>query len=347
LNNENNISLQALQNHEVAPPAFLLQSIKSKIADSDVEDLKKTFAPLYNHSTMPAAISFEQIMQKINATDQVNIFKKLNNLERVAPISFASIMARLRELGYFKNSTSAKVISFDFVKKLVAAAAVVLLCIAGYFMYNKTSNTADGASMANNNNATNNITPTQNNSTIDAPVIEDTTIQNTTAPTASTSTDIANVNGTKSVPKERNNLIPRKQKITYGGSLNKATTKRAAPTEQVFTVNGENFTILENDYLTTFASFTPDKLPLFLQAESPVETQITIDKYSYFNVTEGMGAMMKKMYATKSSGAPTRSAKKQKLKLESWKKADSAYFAPSSNLNPLDPRDLGNLILNK
>jgi hypothetical protein len=347
LNNENNISLQALQNHEVAPPAFLLQNIKSKIADVDVEDLKKTFAPLYNHSAIPAAISFKQIMQRIKATEQVNVFKKLNNFEKDSPISFASIMVRLRELGYFKNSSSAKIISFDFVKKLVAAAAIVLLCIAGYFMYNKTSNTTEGTSMANNTNTSNIVIPSPNNSTIDAPVIGDSTDQSITAPNVSNPQDIATINTTKTAKRFINTTTAKKEKIAYSKRSSTSKLKKATPVKEVFTLNGENFTILENDYLATFSNFTPDKLPLFLQAETPAETQITIDKYSYFNVTEGMGAMMKKMYATKSNGTPTRSARKQKLKLETWKKADSTYFAPNSNLNPLDPRDLGNLILNK
>jgi hypothetical protein len=343
LNNENNISLQALQNHEVAPPAFLLQNIKSKIADEEVEDLKKTFAPLYNHSAMPAAISFEQIMQKIKATEQVNIFKKLNSYEQDAPISFARIMERLRELGYFKTTNSAKVISFDFVKKLVAAAAVVLLCIAGYFMLNKTGNNINSSAIATTNTNTSDINTNTNKPGIDLPVIDSLYTPNSFL----NSSDIAKEYSNRAISKGRNNTNSKKEKLVFGKRINRKNQKAALPKEKTFSLNGENFTIIENDYLATFASFTPDKLPLFLQAETPTETQITIDKYSYFNVTEGMGAMMKKMYATKSSGAPTRSAKKQKLKLESWKKADSAYFAPSSNLNPLDPRDLGNLILNK
>jgi hypothetical protein len=346
LNNENNISLQALQNHEVAPPAFLLQNIKSKIADVDIVDLKNTFAPLYNHSAIPAGISFEQIMQKIKATEQINIFQKLNSYEKDAPISFARIMERLRELGYFKPTTSAKVVSFNFVKKLVAAAAVLLFLVAGYFMFNKTSSTAEGTGMTStNNNATNTNPITPNNSAIDLPVVND---------TIPTTPNIINENFAQNNPinptpnsNKTNSKENKKEKIAYSKVKNNNYPKNIAPKQQSFTLNGENFTILENDYLATFASFTSDKLPLFLQAETPVETQITVDKYSYFNVTEGMGAMMKKMYATKSSGAPTRSAKKQKLKLENWKKADSTYFIPNSNLNPLDPRDLGNLILNK
>jgi hypothetical protein len=317
------------------------------MADSDVDDLKNTFAPLYNHSATPTAVSFEQIMQKIRATEEINVFKKLNTYQQESPISFAKIMERLRELGYFKNTTSANVISFDFIKKIAAAAAVLLFLIAGYFMYNKTSNTAEGSSMtgtnSNPNNSNNNTT---NNSAIDLPVATDSVLQ-------SNSTAQNNISSQNNIPKflrnsnSKNSNVSKKEKITFGKSLKNSSKKNIVPKQDSITINGENFTILENDYLLTFASFTPDKLPIFLQAENPAETQITVDKYSYFNVTDVMGAMMKKMYATKSGGAPTRSAKKQKQKLESWKKADSAYFLPGSNLNPIDPRDLGNLILNK
>ena len=81
MNNENNISLKSLQNHEVAPPAFLFSTIKEKIDEAEVNDLKTVFAPLYNHSAMPAVVSFEQIMQKIIATEPTNVLKQLRNHE--------------------------------------------------------------------------------------------------------------------------------------------------------------------------------------------------------------------------------------------------------------------------
>ena len=112
-------------------------------------------------------------------------------------------------------------------------------------------------------------------------------------------------------------------------------------------INGSSFSIVDNDYLATFTSFDPNNLPLFLQAEKPVATSITVDQYSSINISEGMGAIMKKMYKTKKSGKPTRRARKTKEKLEKWKKLDADYFNQNSNLNPLDPIDLGNFILNK
>ena len=334
-----------MQSLEVAPPAFLLQNIKSKMADNDIEDLRNTFAPLFNYASVPTAISFEQIMQKIKETDSINVFKKLHDLQEEPSISFNKIMARLRELGYFKNTNSAKIISFDLFKKIAAAAAVILFLIGGYFMLNKTGDKVDAASMATTNTNAQNTTTNPNNSTIDLPVAGDTVLPNNTIATNE------NVQLVKEKV-ERNSFLPQNIKVKNSNQSKNnfainTTRKIIAPKQKTISINGENITVLDNDYLLTFASFMPDKLPLFLQAETPVETQITIDKYSYFNITDGMGAMMKKMYATKSTGAPTRSAKKQKIKLENWKKADSAYFMQNSNLNPLDPRDLGNLILNK
>ena len=333
-----------MQHHEVAPPAFLLQTIKSKIADGEIDDLKKAFSPLYNHSSLPPAVSFEQIMQKINSTEPINVFKRLSNFEKPAPISFATIMERLRALGYFNSKPSAKVVSFDLVKKIMAAAAVVLLLIGGYFMFNKISdnNTAEGVGLAGTNGSTV-PTSSNNNAAIDLP-INDTT-QNSAANNAQPAFALKNRLG------EQRNFTANNIKKSNNKRRNKNSVIDEAmpePKPEILTIGGESFTILENDYLATFASFTPNKLPLFLQAENPVETQITVDKYSYFNITDGMGAMMKKMYATKKDSiTPTRTARKQKAKLEKWKISDSIYFKQNSTINPLDPRDLGNLILNK
>ena len=328
----------------MAPPSFLLNNIKSKIDDAEINDLKLVFAPLYQHSALPAAISFEQIMQKIKATEPTNVFEQLRNHETESPISFARIMERLRALGYFNAKSPAKVVSFDLVKKIMAAAAVVLLLVGGYFMANKVSNNnnVDGVELATGNASTAPII-SNNNSTIDLPIAD--TTQNATAnnnqPTSPFRNRIGNQrNYTASNNKKSNNKRKNKRSVID------ETLAETKP--EILTINGESFTVLENDYLATFASFTPNKLPLFLQAENPVETQITVDKYSYFNITDGMGAMMKKMYATKKDSiTPTRTARKQKAKLEKWKISDSIYFKQNSTLNPLDPRDLGNLILNK
>ena len=330
----------------MVPPDFLLNTIKSKIADSEVNDLKKVFSPLYNHVTLPTAISFEQIMQKIKATEPINVFNRLSNFEKQPPISFDSIMKRLRALGYFTTKAPAKIISFNVIKKLTAAAAIVFLMIGGYFIFNKLNNGKNdyGAGIAAEKVSTQPIVTNNNNAKIDLPAVD--TLSNTVAISKQPLLALKN-----NVKEQRSYTINSNIKI-YKKANNKRTytnhsEKNVAPKQEMISINGEKFTVLENDYMSTFASFAPDKLPIFLQAENPVKTQIAIDKYSYFNVTEGMGAMMKKMYATKKNGLPTRSARKQKEKLEKWKAADSAYFNQNSIINPLDPRDLGNLILNK
>ena len=330
----------------MAPPAFLFSTIKEKIDEAEVNDLKTVFAPLYNHSAMPAVVSFEQIMQKIIATEPTNVLKQLRNHETKSPISFERIMERLRALGYFgANTAPAKVISFNNTfKRLAVAAAVLLFMVSSYFVYNKFNTTAkDGDNFA----ATNPVIQNNNSVSTIVPSSEDTAQQKNTAIPQNKVAEESKTNRGNYIRTDIRNYIP-KEKNNGNNNLVYGTRNSIAPKQKTILVNGEQIPIYENDYLLSFASFSPDKLPSFLQVEIPVETQITIDKYSYFNITDGMGAMMKKMYATKKDSiTPTRSARRQKVKLEKWKVADSAYFNQNSNVNPLDPRDLGNLILNK
>ena len=340
MNNENDISYKLLQNYEVAPPAFLLSTIKSKIEELEVQELRTVFSPLCNNSITPTAINFDLIMQKIGEGDQVNVFKKLSQLEVQPPISFEALMQQIKALGYAKSSTATRVISFNTFKKIFAVAAILMLLIGGYFMFSK--NDRNNNSIANNN-------------PISLPINEKPGNNNL----SNTDSGLINTNDLPLVENPENSTKKvnwKSSKNTYAKLYNKRNNRNkqaslaennAPPTPLKMMVGGVEITVYDDDYLLTFASFSPDKLPPFLQAENPVETQITVDKYSYFNVTEGMGAMMKKMYDTKKSGGPTRSARKQKEKLEKWKAVDSAYFNQNSLVNPLDPRDLGNLILNK
>ena len=331
----------------MAPPAFLLSNIKGKIDEADVIDLKNVFAPLYSHSAMPASISFEQIMLKIKATEPTNVLQQLKNHEVESPISFAKIMERLRALGYFgAANTPAKVISFNNTfKKLAAAAAILLFMVSSYFVYNKFND----SKIEEGNFASTTPPSTPSTNAVTVPIITpnvDTVLQKKDA--AITTRNELVVSKSKKENNYTYNKEIGKDNVRAIKYSNTYTTKTVTPKQKTILINGEKFPIYENDYLLTFASFSPNNLPSFLQVETPVETQITIDKYSYFNITDGMGAMMKKMYATKKDSiTPTRSARRQKTKLEKWKIADSAYFNQNSNLNPLDPRDLGNLILKK
>ncbi len=333
MSKKNNILLTDLKNHEVAPPAFLLQSIKSKIEEDENESLKQSLKPLSAHAVMPPpeAISFGAIMNRIKQTDELNTFKPLKDFEVKPPISFARLMEIIRSLVSKKETTtSAKVVSFGAFKKIAAAAAVLLLLVSGYFIFQKNSTSTSEPTIANNNPTT---TP------IVTPTI--TPLGDSTNPIQKN--NIATLDVIGNYKKTKNNVFGRGIKKDILNTQNIA--KKLSTTD--ISINGAVIPIIDNDYLTTFASFDANNLPLFLQADNPVATSITVDQYTSITISEGMGAMMKKMYKTKKSGKPKRRARKQKEKLEKWKKVDADYFNQNSSSNPLDPMDLGNFILNK
>lgn len=336
MENKNTILLNDLKSFAIAPPTFLFDNIKNKIEEENTS-FTKTLKSLFEHAVMPPtdAISFTNLMTRIKLSDELNTFKPLRNYEVKPPFSFAKLMEIIK--GLVTNSSaksSAKVIPFSAIyKRIAAAAAVLFMCFLGYLTYQKS---ASSAQQNENNNAAITVTPSKNTATETSPNADSIPKQNNHPQLAF----IGNNGFT-----QKNNFgggREGKQKMFFGAAPTLAAT---APAELL--INGSKFTIVDNDYLATFASFNESNLPAFLQVDNPVATQITIDDYASITITEGMGAMMKKMYKTKKSGKPTRRARKQREKLEKWKRADSAFFNPNVNLNPLDPIDLGNFILYK
>ncbi len=316
----------------MAPPSFLFQKIKDSVEEQQNEILKKSLQPLHAHAVMPPpqAVSFGAIMNRIKQTDELNSFKPLKDYEVKAPISFAMLMEIIKSLVSTQvTKPSAKVISFGSFKRMAAAAAVILAIISGYFIFQKNTSTTSSNPGIVSTSPTKVTTPTI------IPTITDT---NVTPNNGIASFDLKSKYG-----KTKNNVFG---KGFNSNALENPNSPESLPITDM-TINGAVIPIIDNDYLATFTSLDPNNLPLFLQADNPVATSITVDQYTSITISEGMGAMMKKMYKTKKSGKPTRRARKQKEKLEKWKKIDADYFNQNSTSNPLDPIDLGNFILNK
>ncbi len=344
MKNNNNILSNDLQTFAIAPPSFLFDKIKNRIEDENVV-LGNKLKSLFNHSVTPpvAAISFGSIMNKIKETDQLNQLKPLRDYEVAAPFSFAKLMEIIRSKltsVAAPSTASAKVIPMAFIKSIAAAAAILALCFIGYNIYQKSTVNPISNNVATNSN---NNTVVNNNSI--APIVDSINKENTVL--AKNSNQVASIIGSR-----KNNLV-------YGSNAKSFRSKSEAKNNIVFgkgkeqiiiselNIGGSSIPFIDNDYLATFASLNETNLPPFLQAEKPVATVITIDDYTDITISENMGAIMKKMYKTKKSGKPTRRARKTKEKLEKWKVADSTFFSPISNMNVLDPFDLGNFILSK
>ena len=112
-----------------------------------------------------------------------------------------------------------------------------------------------------------------------------------------------------------------------------------------FTVEGAAMQLVDNDFIVTFASYQyVEALPSFLTEEEDSEMLIRLDQYSHFTISENMMNSLKKMYQRKSKGTPTRKARKEREKLEQWKKADETHFDGKQAKNPLDPIDMAEFI---
>jgi hypothetical protein len=111
-----------------------------------------------------------------------------------------------------------------------------------------------------------------------------------------------------------------------------------------FSVEGRYLPVPDNDLLFTLTSFKYDELPAFIGRKDDKDVKIHVDAYSNIYVSKSMLQMIKEMYEVKSGGKPTRKARRDRAKLEQWKKKDEARFDQSTENNPLDPIDLARFI---
>ena len=319
LNNGKKI-LPDLKDHEVQPPSFLLDKIRQKIGEEEDAAFRKVFAPLAGHSISPKNDLFdEKIAPEILLTDKNRgALKSLRDHRVAPPLQFEQILAAAK-----KNSQSAKVFKLgDYSKRIAAAVAVIILGAASYFIYqntqhNKVLNGTENTVALNNKNAINKPADTL------------------------TATQLPSNALTGNKPAVASNSLPHNSR-KHGSEL---STPFYPGTGARIGIDGTQFAVKDNDYLGTFASFTEASMPPFLRADKPVATNVTVDKYTSITISEGMAAILKKTYKTRKNGKPTRRAKKQREKIEKWKKADADYFNQNSTNNPLDPMDLGDFIL--
>jgi hypothetical protein len=108
---------------------------------------------------------------------------------------------------------------------------------------------------------------------------------------------------------------------------------------------GNSSQLYDNDIfftLVNYKEFGRDKL--FLKALA--DKTITLNKYSYINISDKMAAMLQEVYITKKNGKPARKAKKAKKKFDKWRKKDEKYFDKRLEKNPADILDLSDFLMN-
>lgn len=139
-------------------------------------------------------------------------------------------------------------------------------------------------------------------------------------------------------------VVPAQPDLARYAVYDNAKTENFFKTNR-FTVEGSPMQLVDNDFIVTFASYQyAETLPSFLTEEDDSELLIRLDQYSHFTISENMMNSLKKMYQRRAKGTPTRKARKEKEKLDQWKKADESRFDGKQVKNPLDPIDLAEFI---
>lgn len=123
-------------------------------------------------------------------------------------------------------------------------------------------------------------------------------------------------------------------KTTAGGNLRKRPN-----------INfGNSTSYYNNDIFFTLVNYKEyGKERLFTQALR--NKKVTLNQYSYVNLSDKMVAMLQEVYLTKKNGKPSRKAKKAKKKFDKWRKKDEKYFDAELNKSPADIIDLSEFLM--
>ncbi len=274
--------------------------------------------PLQEHELTPPAGAFEKAWENIllqkegidhNVESIKNAFEKLQQYSIQAPeLNFQSLLAGE------KKSTGKKqavVISKNF-KQVAAVLALVVTAAFIYMAMPKNDKTVNGRGRY-----------------AGAQEIKD---QNNKETGSSLTADSAG-NAMVSV----RNKIP---SPASGESGIKARNTKKDRKQQF----GEQAKFYNNDLFFTLVNYKEyGKEKLFTKTIK--EKRVTLNQYSYVNLSDKMVAMLQEVYLTKKNGKMARKAKRAKKKFEKWKKKDEEYFDKELGKNPADIIDLGGFLM--
>jgi hypothetical protein len=102
--------------------------------------------------------------------------------------------------------------------------------------------------------------------------------------------------------------------------------------------------LYENDLLLTLVNYRSNEWGHFF-TRAVAERRISLNKYSYHQLSDKMVLMLQDTYLTKRNGKPSWKAKRTKRKFEKWRKKEEKYFDKDLQKNPADIIDLSEFIL--
>ncbi|MBL7703232.1 MAG: hypothetical protein JNM14_13355 [Ferruginibacter sp.] len=143
-----------------------------------------------------------------------------------------------------------------------------------------------------------------------------------------------------------NNTTTSKKKDIKVNPQNKNIAGHQQRKQLSFNTNNivSNTNILNNDFLFTFTNFTTTEANGFLSSLKK-EKKVTLNKYTYVNVSDKMASFLKQSYAVNRRNKYTWKARRMRKKMDRWKKADELYFDNETPRDPLDIIELSEFLL--
>lgn len=286
------------------------------MADNSSNILKQ----LQDYEATPPAGAFEKawgavlLQHKDKApASSTNVFQQLQDYNMQAPtLDFKKITST-------EKTAPVKVIPSQ-KQILLRVAAVLLLvaaCSAGYWVFFKQQNNPEEYTLSPNNKP-------------DTPVI---------AVAKNEFPDKTSNEAGVSTPSKQNNHKTAAAIPNIESSKTKKTISKGIQYSR-----GGSMGFYNNDILFTLVNYKEyGREKVFKKALA--DKTITLNKYSYINISDRMTAMLQDLYLTKKNGKASRKAKKTKRKFEKWRKKDEKYFDKKIKKNPADIIDLTDFLM--
>jgi len=269
--------------------------------------------PLQEHELTPPAGAFEKAWENIlllnEGTDHSEEASK-NAFEKLQAFSIQAPELDFRSLLRGEKNSPAKKQTIVISQNFKRLAAVLALAVTGAFIYM--------AAMPDDKNGVNNeqYAGARMNKESAGNLLID-SAQDTTALTGAAAQQPALA----------------KAATTTG---NTKKEKKRHYSEQAGFYNNDLFFTLVN-----YKEYGKEKL--FTKALK--EKRVTLNQFSYVNLSDKMVAMLQEVYLTKKNGNMARKAKRAKRKFEKWKKKDEKYFDKELEKNPADIIDLSEFLM--
>ncbi len=291
------------------------------------DTIKNILNRLKEHGETPPAFLLERILHASEKREHEggSFFIRLNGLKDFSIPPHISQLQKIQEQIVGSHAVVRKTGLLAALNRYKAAAAVLLLFIAGWLLYQS-----------------NLFSPSAKKEIVAVPqsLPADTGKTNAMVKTQAASDTVAVITD--------KSLHPQKENAAYSNKdRERKFYAKAFGYGQKIKPPGENIVkFTDNDLLYTIINCNYNLLQPYLE-KGAKKMVVSIDKYSAVTVSDKMLDFMKVMYKTSKKQKPTAKAKKAKATLVKWQKKDEKYFDADTSKTALDIMDLTEFIIDK